>query len=188
MSSMNDCRPWTQKSASGILYGQAEDARSMLLFATGFKCPRAGKKHKPAARRCLWRIIVKGAVAKVSTRRLRADGATSGRAYGRADVGAAHVWRRAAARVWAAYGYKIGKYTAAGIWAHQERANGLKGLCVGHFFASRKELFTALKQVCEVFRAHGAGIEKSLRLDSAQPGQKLPLRSVFNAFAQHPHI
>jgi len=108
MSSMNDCRPWTQKSAPGILYGQAEDARSMLLFATGFKCPRAGKKHKPAARRCLWRIIVKGAVAKVSTRRLRADGATSGRAYGRADVGAAHVWRRAAARVWAAYGYKIG--------------------------------------------------------------------------------
>ena len=41
---MNDCRPWTQKSAPGIFCGQAEDARSMLLFATGLKRPRADKK------------------------------------------------------------------------------------------------------------------------------------------------
>ena len=64
MSSMNDCRPWTQKSAPGIFCGQAEDARSMLLFATGFKRPRTGKKYKAAALRCLWRIIVKEASGK----------------------------------------------------------------------------------------------------------------------------
>ncbi len=90
---MNDCRPWTQKSASGIPYGQAEDARSMLLFATGFKRPRMGKKYKAAALRCLWRIIVKGAVAKVSARRLRADGGHIGIWAYAARVG---VWRTAA--------------------------------------------------------------------------------------------
>ena len=88
---MNDCRPWTQKSAPGILYGQAEDVRSMLLFATGFKRPRTDKKHKAAALRCLWRIIVKGQWQKF---RHAAYGRTAGRwAYGRA-YGRTGIWPR----------------------------------------------------------------------------------------------
>ena len=51
------------------------------------------KKHKAAALRCLWRIIVKGPVAKVSTRRLRADGGHIGIWAYAARVG---VWRTAA--------------------------------------------------------------------------------------------
>ena len=74
-----------------------------------------------------------------------------------------------AARVWTACGYTSGKCTAEGIQARYSRANGLKGLCIGSLFARRKEFFAALKQAREIFRAHGAGIEKSLRLNSAQP-------------------
>ena len=82
-----------KKRASGVLSGQAEDVWSMLLFATGFKRPRTGKKHKAAALRCLWRIIVKGAVAKVSAGRLRAYGGHIGIWAYAARVG---VWRTAA--------------------------------------------------------------------------------------------
>ena len=51
------------------------------------------KKHKAAALRCLWRIIVKGPVAKVSTRRLGADGGHIGIWAYAARAG---VWRTAA--------------------------------------------------------------------------------------------
>ena len=131
----------------------------MLLFATGFKRPRAEKKDTAAA------LFVADHREECSDKN-----------FGTPLAGVRMAGARAA-DLW-----------AAGLWAHGRRANGLKGLCVGSFFARRKEFFAALKQAREVIRAHGAGIEKSLCLNGAQPGQKLPLRSVFNAFAQHPHI
>ena len=137
---MNDCRPWTQKSAPGILYGQAEDVRSMLLFATGFKWPRAGKKDKAAALRCLWRIIVKEASGKsfdtpltggrwaywhlgiCRTGGRMAHGGGRRRVYGRRVYGggtgarAAQVHGRTRARAHRRTG---GTYTAVGIQARE---------------------------------------------------------------------
>ena len=109
MSSMNDCRPWTQKSAPGIFCGQAEDARSMLLFATGFKRPRADKKTQGCRAALFVAYYREGASGKSFDTPLtggrwaywhlgvwRTGGhMPHGRAYG--------ARRRAAASVWAAH-------------------------------------------------------------------------------------
>ena len=97
---MNDCRPWTQKSAPGIFCGQAEDARSMLLFATGFKRPRADKKTQG----CRAALFVADYREGSQWQKFRhaAYGRTVGilafgrMAYGRAYAARAGVWRTAA--------------------------------------------------------------------------------------------
>ena len=100
---MNDCRPWTQKSAPGIFCGQAEDARSMLLFATGFKRPRADKKTQGCRAALFVAYYRKG--SQWQKFRHAAYGRTVGiLAFGHMPHGRAYgARRRAAASVWAAH-------------------------------------------------------------------------------------
>ena len=113
---MNDCRPWTQKSAPGIFCGQAEDARSMLLFATGFKRPRADKKTQG----CRAALFVADYREGSQWQKFRhaAYGRTVGiLAFGHMPHGWAYgARRRAAASVWAASVW--GRHRCTGAHAH----------------------------------------------------------------------